>query len=202
MMADKRAKVGVDLDGVVAQFSPTFIKMANEKFGLNMTQDKQTGWQFQCQGLTVEQENSIWEDIENTPNWWGTLPPFENASDLEKASKVFRLYFITSRVPTKGLPLEDQAANWLRAHFGITFPTVIVSDHKGPIASALNLDYFIDDRDKNCLAVRAFSPFTKVFINDAPYNQDFVSGSVERAYGLNDFFNKIGGVSGSAESVG
>ena len=41
------------------------------------------------------------------------------------------------------------------------------------LAQALKYDYFIDDRPKNCLAVQAASPNTKIYLNYASHNWDF-----------------------------
>lgn len=192
-MADNRPRIGLDLDGVLAQFSPKFLAMASAKYGLNLKQENQVAWDFQCQGITEQQEKALWADIKATRNWWISLEPFPETQVLTYAKDKYRIYFITSRTTTEGLPLEDQAASWVRRNFFIANPTVIVIDNKGPLAFALGLDYFLDDRPENCLSVRAHSPFTKVFIHDAPYNRQFEQGSIERVNSVNEFFRKVKG---------
>ena len=77
--------------------------------------------------------------------------------------------------------------------FGITFPTVIVSNEKGPLANALKYDYFVDDRPKNVYEVKSARPECKVFLADSSHNQDSettlkcASLQIERIAGFNEF---------------
>lgn len=195
-MEDNRPVVGLDVDGVLAAFSPRFIEMANKRFGFRFKPEDQTGWAHQSLGLSDEQADKVWREIERTPNWWLGLEQIPGTHALSDCH--CRIYFITSRTLCAGLPIEDQTANWIRRHFFITNPTVIVSSHKGPLCAALNIEYFLDDRPENCINVRAYSPFTKVFLQDAPYNKQFSQGSIERVSSVNEFLERIkGGVNGS-----
>lgn len=193
-MEDNRPRIGLDCDGVLADFSGRFIQMANFKYGLQLRPEDQHGWAHQSLGLSDKQADELWTEIKRTQNWWlSSLEPMPDTHVLTYAKDKYRIYFITSRVPSAGLSLEDQTAMWIRRHFFIPNPTVIVSSHKGPLAAALNLDYFLDDRPENTLNVRAFSPFTKVFIHSAPYNREFNQGSIERVDSVNEFFRKVKG---------
>lgn len=199
-MEDSRPKVGLDVDGVLASFVPKFCQMANEKYGLSIKPEDQTSFLYGGFNLSEAQLNGLWEEIQTTQNWWWkSLAPMAETDALIDASKAFRIYFITSRVPTIGLPVEDQTAYWLREHFYLTNPTVLVSSQKGPLAAALNLDYFIDDRPENCVDVLTFNPYTRVFLHDLPLNHSYKEPRrIERVFSLNEFFQVIqGGVSGS-----
>lgn len=203
-MEDNRPRIGLDVDGVLAAFSPKFISMANAKYGLHLKPEDQHGWAHQSLGLSDEQADAIWQDIERTPNWWLSLDQLPGTHDLSAWYKRYRIYFITSRTLSAGLPVEDQTANWIRRHYFIPNPTVLVSSNKGPLCAALNIEYFLDDRPENCTNVRAYSPFTKVFIQHAPYNVDFPGGSIERVPSLNEFFlrvREIGGINGSTKQA-
>lgn len=192
-MRDNRPAIGLDIDGCLAGFSQKFIQLLNARYGLNAKPENQTTWEFGCFGATPEQESEIWQDIYATRNFWLSLEPLSDTHVLTYAKDKYRIYFITARPPCAGHALEDQTAMWIRRHFFIANPTVIVSSHKGPLAAALNLDYFLDDRPENTLQVRAFSPFTKVFIHSAPYNTEFNQGSIERVGSVNEFFRKVKG---------
>lgn len=197
-MEDSRPKVGLDVDGVLAAFSPRFIQMANEKYDLSLKLEDQTGWAHQSLGLNDHQADEIWREIEATKNWWLKLDKLPNTDELSNLVDRFRIYFITSRTLSAGFPIERQTAHWILKHYFIPFPTVIVSSHKGPLAAALNLDYFLDDRPENCADVATFNPYTEVFLQDAPYNQEFNARRVRRVRSVNEFFQAIqtGGVNG------
>lgn len=190
-MEDKRPAIGLDLDGVLADFSGEFSRRINEKYGLNSDPTKQTDWDFLCQGVTAEQEAAIWADIDATPNFWLTLNPL---TQLEPNNlRPYKTYFITSRPETAGMTCDEQSAIWLRRHFFIANPTVIVSSMKGPLVMALGVKAFLDDKPENCLNVRAYSPFTKVFILTQPYNVNFDQPSVTRVATVAEFFERIKG---------
>ena len=189
-MADKRPAIGLDLDGVCAQFSPKFIQMANKEFGLNLKPEDQTDWDFHSLGLTEAQCGVIYNQIHEYENFWMKLDPMPFTSALSAEMDKYRIYFITSRMSAPGLPLEDQTAHWIRTQFYIPNPTVIVTNNKGEVAKALELDYFLDDRPENCLDVIQKS-YAMIWLHDAPYNQ---TSTYRRAKTLNEFFSKIGGL--------
>src|ERR1043166_583824 len=168
---ETRLRVGLDVDGVLGAFSPKFIEIANNLFGLNLRPEDQTGWAHQSLGLTNKQADKVWDVINKTPNWWmEDLPVLRRTDKLHIAARQHQLYFITKRNPTNvGLPIEEQTAHWIRRHFYIPNPTVIVTEQKGLVANALELDFFIDDKYENCLDVQNNSPRTQVYLHDAPY---------------------------------
>src|SRR5437660_614000 len=128
-MEDKRPAIGLDIDGVLADFSGEFSRRINEKYGLKSDPAKQTDWDFPCLGITVEQEQEIWSEIDATPNFWMTLNPLTDCPEAAHFCD-YKTYFITSRPETAGMPTDEQTAMWLRRHFFIANPTVIVSSMK------------------------------------------------------------------------
>jgi len=188
-----RLNIGLDVDGVLAAFSPKFIEIANYLFKLKLKPEDQTGWAHQSLGLSNKQADKVWEVIDETPNWWlEELPVLPNTESLSNANFKHRLYFITKRNPTEcGLPMEEQTAVWLRRHFFIPNPTVIVTERKGDVANALELDYFVDDKHENCFDVITKSPRTITFIHTAPYNRKY--NYANRAANVNEFFEHIKG---------
>lgn len=196
-MANKRLKIGLDVDGVLAAFSPRFVEMANEMFDYRLDADNQTDWDHTCLGLTKQEEDAVWKRINSTPNWWlYELPMLPSTQNLTTAARHHKLYFITNRNQTTvGMPMEEQTAHWLRRHFWIPNPTVIVTKQKGKVVDALELDYFIDDKLENVQDVLANSDAV-CYLHEAPYNKHIQLASTHNdlraTSNVNSFLTEIG----------
>src|SRR5579862_882738 len=153
-------RLGIDLDGVCCDFSSKFVQLGNQRYGTNHTVLDQRDWDFRP-WFTSQQVDEIWaKDIRPCKNFWLTLRPLEGTGALQHVPSGDRpgtlsnfrsaeLFFITSRVETAGMTAREQSCWWLRNHFGITYPTVIVVEHSGnkvAIARALELEAFVDDK--------------------------------------------------------
>jgi len=138
--------IGCDLDGVCSNFVKAFFKISNRRFGTSYT--VQEDWDFTQ--YTKAEVSAVWEEIKATKNFWQTLDPEAGVSRLRYAlPKNVEPVFITSRIPTLGHGVREQSCQWLREHFGITHPFVIVADNpanKIPIVKALDIQTFIDDK--------------------------------------------------------
>lgn len=190
---EKRLKVvGCDLDDVLANFMKRFIDMSIERFGIPLDRNlRPIDWAWSNMGWTKEQESALWQQLHDTPNFWTSLkiqPGVDPYLVTELAAKT-TMYFPTARAQSIGDDVQIQSARWLLNNFAIPFPTVIVGNSKGPLAAALKYDYFIDDRDKNCLEVKAARPECQVFISDSGHNQTFKNEDygIERVSGFNEF---------------
>lgn len=194
--SNERLKIGLDLDGVLAAFSPKFVEMANEMFGYSLKAENQTEWDHTCLGLSKKEEDAVWEVINTTPNWWyHELPALPETNLITEVARRHTVYFITNRNQTKvGMSIEEQSAHWVRRNFWIPNPTVIVTKQKGKVADALLLDYFIDDKLENCLDVAKHSN-TTVYLHDAPYNSD--NRGHRTTPNVNTFLKELGAFSGS-----
>lgn len=183
--------VGCDLDDVLADFMTKFIDMASERFGIPANKIlRPIDWAWSNMGWSKEQESALWQQLHDTPDFWTLLDvmPGVDPELVRRLSENTTLYFPTARAQAIGtLSTRDQCARWLLNKFGIPFPTVIVSTEKGPLAAALKYDYFIDDRPKNCVEVKAARPQCKVFMSDASHNQDVTLEGIPRVSGFNEF---------------
>jgi len=169
----KRYSVGIDVDGVLAAFTHA-ARQTMKKLFAGRPDDLlvQTTWAFESLGITAEEERIFWRHVDNEPNWWLTLKALPFTFTLPELVANHRCVFITNRKDGAGLPIEQQTSSWLRAHFGLREPTVVISNNKGPVAVGLKLDYFIDDRPKNVSEVINCSS-TRVFLCDATYNASY-----------------------------
>jgi len=183
----KRFNVGVDVDGVIADFTTAARKLLWENFGIDTYDKVQTGWSFESIGVSKEQENNMWKAIDGIPNWWLNHAKMPATDKLVSMAEKHRVIFITNRKDGSGYPIEEQTKIWLKRNYGLYNPTVIISDRKGPIAAGLNLNYFIDDRPKNCIDVHQTSPQTKTYLYDATYNQDTGAWVIPRVKSFDEF---------------
>jgi 5'(3')-deoxyribonucleotidase len=103
----------------------------------------------------------VWQTIESTPNFWTTLKPLEEGAVkrlYELTGELnWEVFFVTQRPATAGATVQLQTHQWLVEH-GFSTPSVIpLSGGRGKAASALRLDYLIDDTPQNCVDVLADS---------------------------------------------
>lgn len=184
--------VGCDLDDVLCDFMTPFIEMAIERFGIPTDPSlRPVDWSWSNMGWSKEQEGALWQQLHDTPNFWVDLPvlPGVDPSLVGAVARLTRMYFPTARAQSIGDDVATQCARWLLNKFGIPFPTVIVGNEKGPLAAALKYDYFIDDRDKNCLDIKKARPECQVFLKDTGHNQKFdaEANGIIRVPGFNEF---------------
>jgi uncharacterized HAD superfamily protein len=187
----KRLRIGIDLDGVVCSFTTAACDFFREKFGKDVHPIAQTSWDFSSLGITQKEEDIFWAHVHSTPNWWTTLPREDGTYRLGEVCKNHDVFFITNRrQESVGLPIQDQSAYWLRDEHHISFPCVIAVKKKGPVVAALDLDYFIDDKDRNLEEIAASSQTCVLHVKHQPYNLHITH--LPRQKTLNDFLMEIG----------
>lgn len=164
----KRLRIGFDVDGVLADFIPTYIAYAKECGFENIDP---TVWDI---GLTKEQQDTVWARIKFTENFWAyEVKPIEKYKvPFEKLQHEHTLVFITNRVPTCGLSVEEQTARWLHVNLRINYPTVLVVSHwyeKAGVYKALKLDAFVDDKFQTVEAM--VERGQNAYMYDQPWNK-------------------------------
>lgn len=188
-------RIGIDLDDVLVDFIGTFTGIASDMFGIDRT-IRPIDWEWSNYGLTKEQQGEVWKAVENTYNFWETLGVEQGASARSmlrfRVRSDFDLIFITARKPSLGRSVQEQSAKWLDHRFNLRYPTVIVDNNKGPIAAALKLEYFIDDRPKNCLEIQAAVPNCKVFLKNSTHNTSYVAPvTLPRVQDFDEFVDRV-----------
>jgi len=170
-------RLGVDLDGVLADMESELVRQAERLFGEPMTRLLQERAQGQepstdqepAEGtaeivprllklqMTSRQERRLWRHVEAIEGFWesleelepGVIPRFSALA----AERRWEVIFLTKRPDTAGATAQVQTQRWLEAR-GFTLPSVfVVHGSRGLVAHALNLDFIIDDRPENCLDV-------------------------------------------------
>lgn len=123
-------RVGIDMDGVVADFEA----------GVRQA------------GLTMD---TYFDYVNTSPSFWASLSPMkpEMHHTLRRLEAVDEVYFITRRF---GVRPRAQTAMWLDGQYARNQSVIIATSdkHKGQIARVLALDAMIDDTPAVLDAVR------------------------------------------------
>lgn len=179
-------RIGVDLDGVIADFNSSYIQKIIELTGEDKFPPRPFDipvWNYpEYYNYSDEQVAEVWEVIKRSESFWQLLLPYNwTAKVLQRLHRArvtgHDIYFITSR---PGVRAKQQTELWLQ-RLGYVDATVLISDKKGYAAIALDLETYIDDKPSNVLDV------VKV-IN----NEQFFQGreQVQTVYMLNQPWNR------------
>jgi hypothetical protein len=159
----KLLKIGVDIDGVLANFNAPFAAVLKAvgcpvDFPIdNPAWPPVWDWFAADQGVDPKIADAAWDAVKNSLAFWATLPAYPNTpQDLRSLSDAMTfgwdVYFITCR---PGLVAKFQTETWLFNH-GLKIPyipTVLICDqgyiNKPRLAKALKLNALIDDRPEN-----------------------------------------------------
>lgn len=175
-------RIGLDIDGVLADFTSAYISVLEHVSGKKSTLkpgEDVSCWFFETTvGFDAEDVTKAWKAITADPLFWTKLRPMvETESALVTFNKVYQsgheVYFITNR---PGIAPHTQTMVWLMAH-GFPTPTVLMSPEvnkqsmKGHVAKGLSLTHFIDDKPENCWAVKAAAPDCLVALYSRRYNE-------------------------------
>lgn len=186
-------KIGIDVDGVLVNFVNAFRREAETLLGRPFP-DEPTDWAFKNWNLTKEEFASLWRHIEKTENWYlfyGSDPYPCVPQVLTQLYADHELYFVTTRIKTLGDTTKRQTELSL-VEMGVELPTVVVTTMKGPVASVLELDAFIDDRPENLEDIQKNSPSTRLFLLTQPWNAAYAAPkSWTRVNNLEDFAKKL-----------
>ena len=170
-------RIGVDLDGVVADMESELVRQAERLFGESMTrllEERAKGPEPPADHeppegaaeivprlvklqMTSRQERRLWRHVELIEGFWESLDELEPGVIARlgalAAERRWEVIFLTKRPETAGATAQVQTQRWLEAR-GFALPSVfVVHGSRGLVAHALNLDFVIDDRPENCLDV-------------------------------------------------
>lgn len=194
-------RVGVDVDGVLADFNEAYIRRMIDSSGRDLFPLRPfdiTTWNYpESYGYTDLEVSYAWQTIKLGGAFWYSLKPYRDTSTaLGILSDLMMhgddVYFITAR---PGINAKLQTENWIRERFPhLTRPTVtvLITPHKGLAARTLDLTHYIDDRWENCLDVAAAGK-TKTFLMDRPWNwgNDADRRDITRVSSIREMFHGV-----------
>jgi len=186
-------KVGLDIDGVVADFLPPFLEILADRAGQgpidpeSITDPSFTNHPFLSQDLISQ----CVIEVSNNPNFWRDLAPLpstEEWSALDALSRENRLVFITHRYERDTYDIGRVTCDWLRKH-GVNNPVVyFTQSHKSELIDKLAVELFVDDRHENCREA-AENTSAIVMMPHRTYNSAFNHPRVQRIQELTEIFS-------------
>ena len=165
-----RMTLGLDLDGVLADFNNAFARVLRQVTGRELYGTFTTWEWMKAWGYTDEECARAWAAVKRSARFWEDLTPLADVSELSRLGA--RLVFVTNRI---GETAQEQTERWLR-RYGIADPRVILSADKGVWAALAQVDAFIDDKPENCRMVKEALPSATVILLEQPWNVGERSG--------------------------
>lgn len=164
-----------DMDGVLADMESALTRHAEALFGEAVAEEVQTieagipdrgdaappgsddVATLPVRRMTARRQRQLWRHVQSIENFWETLdeiqPGVIQRLGAMAADRRWEIIFLTRRPETSGRTAQVQSQRWLEAR-GFPLPSVyVVQGSRGRIASALDLDFVVDDRPENCLDV-------------------------------------------------
>jgi hypothetical protein len=154
-------RLGIDVDGVVADFRSAFRALAERVLGIS-AEDAEAD-------LSKADIERLWRTVAGIPNWWLDVPPHEPDQIARLYSRVrqsrWEVFFMTSRPASAGDSVQLQTQVWLERQ-GFFLPSVLTAPAgaRGELARSLRLDLALDDRLVNCLEITSASNSKAVMV--------------------------------------
>lgn len=182
--------VGLDIDGVLADFVSPFLRVLQERIG-SQPIDPQSYVDPNFSDHPELSREIVTEcilKVSNDPKFWAQLDPLPSAEQwqiLEGLSRRQKLIFVTHRYEFDHYSIHRVTCDWLRKH-GINNPVVyFTQSHKSELIGKLKVGLFVDDRHENCQDV-AENTSAVVLMPHRPYNQTFTHPGVQRIQHLDE----------------
>ena len=187
--------VGLDIDGVVADFLSPFLQSIEQKIG---------NGPFSPEGVTdlnfkehpYLKEEIVWkclEDLSYSPGFWRSLTSLIKVADWQKLndlSREKRLVFITHRYERATYSIHDISCEWLHRH-GISHPIVyFTQEPKARLIQEVGVSLFVDDRHENCEDAATRTNAT-VLMPHRTYNQSYAHPLVKRIWNFDELFEHL-----------
>jgi hypothetical protein len=150
----KRPRIGLDLDGVLGNFSEAYSARLKEAGVANYPQQEQPWWGF------AFKSNEIWEKVKQDESFWMGLKPLCDPNELAFEPVCY--------ISNRSIPVE-WSENWLISN-GFPCAPVIHTEHsKVEAVKEWKLDKFCDDSVRNFVEINQSGGLCYLF--DTSYNR-------------------------------
>lgn len=198
-MANKLV-LSIDMDGVLSHFTHGFVRIINRVYPeKNLPDDfEPVDWAYSSV-LQPDEFHALWEELKGTKNFWQNLPQYpENtrplAYFLDETRRQCNVYYITSRMDTKGGTALVQTKNWLRERslFLDNCSLIIVRDpkEKQTMLKGVGAAYSIDDYLPTVVAAQAI-PDHEAWLMHRMWNSEDRPEGMKVASVFTDYLNAI-----------
>lgn len=188
--------VGLDIDGVVADFLPAFLRYVEKRIGNGpISADTITDLSFkQHPYLSEKTIEECMVAASYDPDFWRDLSPLLSRGEwqeLDTLNRKGQLVFITHRYERETYDIHQVTCDWLKSH-GIVKPAVhFTQESKVHLVENLGVGLFVDDRYENCQEV-AEKTQAMVVMPHRLYNQSFTHPRVKKIRNFSELFAYLG----------
>lgn len=187
--------LGLDIDGVIADFITPFLKLLQTRHGAapidpaSVTDPNFAQHPF----LTREMIFECMEAVSYDPEFWRAMAPLLSSEQWQKLEQIGReheLVFVTHRWVRDTYDIHHLTCEWLQRH-GLSNPVVyFTQEKKSGLIRQLGIELFVDDRHENCEDV-ATETSAAVFMPHRPYNQAFHHPKVRRIHEFDELWSHV-----------
>lgn len=216
-------RFGIDLDGVLANFTENVVDIANRLWPGKLPRGfVPRDWNY-TGDLTSEEMSAIFKEIAVTPYFWENESELSGTEDLadylrneryrhnlssdvaspENQEKRDQIYFVTARMATVGNPPLVQSAHWLagrgfwpRNGFSTVIP-VEHAKHKKDLFRGLGLNFMLDDYAPTVRELNGIEGM-HAFVLDQPWNQK-ENQDLPRVFSVAEYLDEVNRLSSSAQ---
>ena len=186
-------RVGIDVDGVLADLLTPGLALLSRWTGKEITPDHLQEWSFD--NLIPEGRiGEFWEEM-GSPGMCGSFEPYPGAvQGVKRLQEVCDVYIVTSALHT-GKTWTYERDNWLMKHFGIPRSRIVHTQAKYTFYGMA----LVDDKPLNIELWAATHPGQLPVLWTQPYNKDVefppaISSSIVRTsswHGLYDLVKEF-----------
>ena len=188
----KSKRILIDIDGVLADYNGGIAKIIIDRYGIEVPISGKdiTDWYQYRNTIGRNLWKDVWKFVNDNPSFMCNLNPLASPyefSRIESLNLNNDLYFVTNRA---SIGIKIITEKWLMKH-NISYPTVILSKHKGLIAAGLEADFIIEDSPKNIISIYRDSPKTKIYLMSYPYNKEVEYLATKCVNSIGEFLDDI-----------
>ena len=187
--------VGLDIDGVIADFLPPFLEILAERVGKGPIDPESIIDPSFISHPSIPNEaiSDCMMEVSYNARFWQQLAPLPTARQwqtLNELSRAGRLVFLTHRYERDTYSIHEVTCDWLKQH-GVSDPVVYFTQkQKSKLVKKLKVELFVDDRHENCLDV-AENTEAVVLMPHRSYNGSFSHPKVQRIQDLEELFSYL-----------